>query len=92
VLCPTRYALGNDATNVVFNTADLWARPQENCAMHKPRSVKYVAKVAQISGIVDSFNRGFFFTWGYTNVLLWAKIVHVSGMFIYPVVHLSGVV
>ena len=34
---------------------------------------------------------GFFCTRKYTNVLFWAKMVHVSGMFIYPAAHLSGV-
>jgi len=34
---------------------------------------------------------GFFCTCDYTNVLFWAKMVHVSEMFIYPAVHLSGV-
>jgi len=40
--------------------------------------------------IVSSFNRNFF-TCEYTNVLFWAEIVHVSGMFIYPAVQLGGV-
>ena len=33
----------------------------------------------------------FFFMCMYTNVLSWAKMAQLSGMFIYPVVHLSGV-
>ena len=48
-------------------------------------------KVTEISGIVGSFSRVFFCTCDYTKVPFWAKIVHVSGMFIYPAVHLSGV-
>ena len=34
---------------------------------------------------------GFFCTCEYANVPFWAKKVHVSGIFIYPAVHLSGV-
>jgi len=33
---------------------------------------------------------GLFCTCEYTNDPVWAKTVHVSGMFIYPAVHLSG--
>ena len=55
--------------------------------MHQPRSVKYVVKFAQKSGIVYMF----FCICGYTNVPFWAKIVHVLGTFIYPAVDLSGV-
>ena len=34
---------------------------------------------------------GYFCTCEYTNVPFWDKMAHLSGMFIYPAVHLCGV-
>ena len=48
------------------------------------------SKVAQLSGILGSFSRLFLYMRVY-NVPFWDKMVHLSGMFIYPAVHLCGV-
>ena len=51
--------------------------------------------MAQISGIIGSFSMFFFCMHEYTNVNekvpFTVKTVHASGMFIYPVVRISGV-
>jgi len=41
-LCPPQGGMPyENATYFVVNTADLWACPQKNCGMYKPKRVNY---------------------------------------------------
>jgi len=48
--------------------------------------LKHQELLVHLTGVVVVFCIGV-----YTNVPFWAKMAHVSEMFIYPEVHLSGV-